>query len=904
MSKKVEALPEVTSPIDAGLIVISESGTSKKVTKANLLAGVVSSIASLTTSLAGKATLNSPITAGTKTKITYDANGFVTSGTNATTADINESTNRRYLTDDEQSFIGGLTVDNSYGQPPIPYKNGGLAFKVVDMQVVTKFTQWDFLSPTQRDAMLDEVVATGASHVSFAVPYEQVTKYADWINRARAKGLLIWFRSHRNGWEGSDGVGDVTSLTRSGTTATVASTAAHGLVTGDKIWISGATPTAYNGLQTITVTDSTHFTFQIATSPTTPATGTIRYRIDWESMYTYVYNWIKANPTFFRPGDMFGMAVENANADGLGSGLWNLSFRTGGNFDIAKYKQSQLDQVYWANKAFSEIGLRQKIYTWAISTNVSLLDLNGITWNNTGGNASGLNYEDVITYLGGVLCVDHYQDAAIEDAAGYRTAIRADLQNFKKSFPGCLFFQGEIGYHTEHSVTDQNQADVTKAIFEELLKVREVCGINLWVQMGSSDTSYWTDTDGNIVPGGRLAVKAAVIPAFKKNELYTNFYSEGDFVASRESVNFTGEHMRAIIEDDDTNNRVNIDLEPVISKTTRHNYVANPSFEVALLNGWSAYGTYDTIERSTSQFNNGIASFRINNATTKDGGIISAGVTLPAGTYTISCYMKLSAAVDNAHLVAREVGGDSFPGAITQAYPGNTNWNRYSYSFTIATSKNVEILIGMGSYGAASDGEAYFDGLMLEDAATVGTYFDGDTTDAGGHFYSWAGDENESTSLDLTFNNLINDDGDLVFGSPGVGLTETHDVDGDYQGVVVPGTAGETLAFGECCYLDNDGKWRLAGSGLSDSYDKKLGMCVLAAANNAATRILQFGNIRADAKFPTFSMAGAPIYLQSTLGAVGTTKPGTSGHALRIIGFADSGDQMYFQPDGYFATVS
>ena len=904
MSKKVEALPETTSPIDAGLIVISESGTSKKVTKANLLAAVISSIASLTTSLASKATLNSAITPGTKTKITYDANGFVTSGSNATTADINESTNRRYLTDDQQSFIGGLTTEDSYGQPDIPYKNGGLAFKVVDMQVVTKFTSWDFLSPTQRDAMLDEVVATGATHVAFAVPYEQTTKYADWINRARAKGLLIWFRSHRNAWEGSDGVGDVTSISRSGTTATVASTAAHGLITGDKVWISGATPTAYNGLVTITVTDSTHFTYQVLTSPTTPATGTIRYRVDWESFYTYVYNWIKANPTFFRPGDLFGMAVENANADGLGSGQWNQSFRTGGNFDITKYKQSQLDQVYWANKAFAEIGLRKKIYTWAISTNVSLLDLNGITWNNTGGNASGLDYKDIITYFGGVLCIDHYQDAAIETAGEYRTAIRADLQNFKKSFPGCLYFQGEIGWHTEHSSTEQEQADVTKAIFEELLKLRETVGINLWVQMGSSNTSYWDDVTGNIVAGGRLAVRAAVIPAFKKNELYTNFYSDGDYVASRESINFTGEHMRAIIEDDDDHNRVNIDLEPVISKTTRHNYVPNPSFEVALLSGWSVYGTYDTVERVTAQFNNGVASFHISNATTKDGGIISDPIALPAGTYTVSAYIKISANVDNAHLVAREVGGDSFAGAITQAYPGNTNWNRYSYSFTIATPKNVEILIGLGSYGAASDGEAWFDGLMLEEGGSVGTYFDGDTTDGGGHYYSWSGDSNESASLDLTFNNLINDDGDLVFGSPGVGLEETLAADGDYQGIVVPGTAGATLAFGDCCYLDNDNKWRLAGAGLSDSYDKKLGLCALGAANNAATRILLFGTMRADAKFPTFAMAGAPVYLQSTLGAIGTTKPSTSGHAMRIVGFADTGDQVYFQPDGNFASVS
>jgi len=52
----------------------------------------------------GKLTPNAPITAATKTKITYDANGFVTAGADATTADIADSTNKRYQTDNQQLF--------------------------------------------------------------------------------------------------------------------------------------------------------------------------------------------------------------------------------------------------------------------------------------------------------------------------------------------------------------------------------------------------------------------------------------------------------------------------------------------------------------------------------------------------------------------------------------------------------------------------------------------------------------------------------------------------------------------------------------------------------------------------------------------------------------------------------
>ena len=49
-------------------------------------------------------TKNLAITGATKTKITYDANGLVTAGSDATTADIADSINKRYQTDLQQSY--------------------------------------------------------------------------------------------------------------------------------------------------------------------------------------------------------------------------------------------------------------------------------------------------------------------------------------------------------------------------------------------------------------------------------------------------------------------------------------------------------------------------------------------------------------------------------------------------------------------------------------------------------------------------------------------------------------------------------------------------------------------------------------------------------------------------------
>lgn len=68
---------------------------------------------------------------------------------------------------------------------------------------------------------------------------------------------------------------NVSSITRSGTTATVTTATAHGLATGDVALIAGAVETAYNGEFVITMTSATTFTYDVAGSPSTPATGTI-----------------------------------------------------------------------------------------------------------------------------------------------------------------------------------------------------------------------------------------------------------------------------------------------------------------------------------------------------------------------------------------------------------------------------------------------------------------------------------------------------------------------------------------------------------------------------------------------------------------------------------------------------
>src|SRR5436853_201148 len=65
----------------------------------------------------------------------------------------------------------------------------------------------------------------------------------------------------------------ISTITFSSTTATVTTSTAHGYSTNDWVEISGVDQLPYDGLFHITVTDSTHFTYTMASSP--GANGTV-----------------------------------------------------------------------------------------------------------------------------------------------------------------------------------------------------------------------------------------------------------------------------------------------------------------------------------------------------------------------------------------------------------------------------------------------------------------------------------------------------------------------------------------------------------------------------------------------------------------------------------------------------
>lgn len=67
----------------------------------------------------------------------------------------------------------------------------------------------------------------------------------------------------------------LTSLTRSGSTATATTPSDHNLASGISVTISGAVETEYNGTFVITTVTDTTFTYTVTGTPSSPATGTI-----------------------------------------------------------------------------------------------------------------------------------------------------------------------------------------------------------------------------------------------------------------------------------------------------------------------------------------------------------------------------------------------------------------------------------------------------------------------------------------------------------------------------------------------------------------------------------------------------------------------------------------------------
>jgi microcystin-dependent protein len=189
----------------------------------------------------------------------------------------------------------------------------------------------------------------------------------------------------------------------------------------------------------------------------------------------------------------------------------------------------------------------------------------------------------------------------------------------------------------------------------------------------------------------------------------------------------------------------------------RTNLVPNPSFETSTT-GWSAdLGGGGTTLRVTGGGGAvGSAYWRIHptSAEAKIGANYDAAgfagyIPVTGGAdYTLSAYVRSVAVSRTAQVSVTWYAGTGLPissasgGAMATSTGG---WSRISATFT-APSSAAKVIVKVQFLSVAAAEQHEVDGVMLEQASSLGTYFDGATADAGGWDYSWTGTAHASTS--------------------------------------------------------------------------------------------------------------------------------------------------------------
>ncbi len=185
-----------TWTIDNGVVSNAKLGTgidaakladgSVSNTEFQTLNGVTSAIQ---TQLDGKVDENAAITGATKTKITYDAKGLVTAGADATTADIADSSNKRYVTDAQLTVIGNTSGTNS-GDNATNSQYSGLAASKEDVANKSTSVTTDQASNTKYPsvkAVYDWAVGLFATIANLALKTDKLVT----TNRQTASYTLV-----------------------------------------------------------------------------------------------------------------------------------------------------------------------------------------------------------------------------------------------------------------------------------------------------------------------------------------------------------------------------------------------------------------------------------------------------------------------------------------------------------------------------------------------------------------------------------------------------------------------------------------------------------------------------------------------------------------------------------------
>jgi hypothetical protein len=192
---------------------------------------------------------------------------------------------------------------------------------------------------------------------------------------------------------------------------------------------------------------------------------------------------------------------------------------------------------------------------------------------------------------------------------------------------------------------------------------------------------------------------------------------------------------------------------------TRRNYVSNPSFEVDLT-GWGDYNAaVITRTRVASSEAGSYESDWVQKIVTDGGGAYQGAATASpyidvtaSTTYTASMWIKKPAGGSMILSLIERTAASATVGQTNTTFTASGEWERIEVTRAFGAT-GVKAQIAIQSNGAVAY-TAYIDAVMLEQAASAGTYFDGTgyiddngdwISDPGGHV-GWLGTAHASAS--------------------------------------------------------------------------------------------------------------------------------------------------------------
>ena len=172
-------------------------------------------------------------------------------------------------------------------------------------------------------------------------------------------------------------------ITRNGSSAIV-TLPGHGYAVGDRVLITGATQSDYNGIVTISGVTFNTFSYSISNSPASPATGTIYIRRVDKPVSSITFSGITATATVashgFTTGDLVrivGAALSQYNGDFIITVIDSDTFT----YNMASVPSSNASGIIAAIKVVSPTAQRYTgPITLAQSVRVMVRVLNGRTW--------------------------------------------------------------------------------------------------------------------------------------------------------------------------------------------------------------------------------------------------------------------------------------------------------------------------------------------------------------------------------------------------------------------------------------------------------------------------------------------------------------------------------------------